>query len=207
MNELFYNINLKDQIKLLKLFEAYTRTYTKNSYISINTRENIIGVLLKGRLSIIKTDYNGNQKIVEELNDNNIFGTTISYLSNDEYSVLVKENSRILFIDYESALILNNNTTYYNRFLKNLLDILIKLIDEKNKHIEILSKKTIRDKLLEYFKIASNHKRIIYLPFSYTLLADYLAVDRTAMSRELKNLKDEGFILTKGRIITLLYYK
>ncbi len=207
MNELFYNINLKDQIKLLKLFESYTRTYTKNSYISINTRENIIGVLLKGRLSIIKTDYNGNQKIVEELNDNNIFGTTISYLSNDEYSVLVKENSRILFIDYESALILNNNTSYYNRFLKNLLDILIKLIDEKNKHIEILSKKTIRDKLLEYFKVASNHKRIIYLPFSYTLLADYLAVDRTAMSRELKNLKDEGFILTKGRIITLLYYK
>ena len=46
---------------------------------------------------------------------------------------------------------------------------------------------------------------IIYLPFSYTNLANYLAMDRTAMARELKNLKDEGLILTKGRMIKILY--
>ena len=80
-------------------------------------------------------------------------------------------------------------------------------MDEKNDRIEILTKKTIRDKLLEYFNIYSKKHgtRVIYLPFSLTDFADYLAIDRSAMSREMKNLKDEGFIDSKGRKITLLY--
>lgn len=207
MDELFYKISTKDRNKLLKLFEAYVRKYNKDSFVSINRQDNIIGLIIKGKISIIKTDYNGNQKLVEDLKENDIFGTSISYLSNDEYLVQVCEDSSILYIDYESALMANNNSAYYNQFLKNLLNILIREIDKKNKHIEILSKKSIRDKLLEYFKMESGHKRIIYLPYTYSTLADYLSVDRTAMTRELKNLKDEGFILTKGRKITLLYYK
>ena len=73
--------------------------------------------------------------------------------------------------------------------------------------IEILTKKTIRNKLLEYFKIVStkNNSKNIYLPFTFTDLADYLAIDRSAMTRELKNLKGEGFIEIKGKRITLLY--
>ena len=207
MDELFYKISTKERNKLLKLFEAYVRKYNKDSFVSINRQDNIIGLIIKGGISIIKTDYNGNQKLVEDLKENDIFGTSISYLSNDEYLVQVCDDSSILYIDYESALMTNNNSVYYNQFLKNLLNILIREIDKKNKRIEILSKKSIRDKLLEYFKMEKSHKRIIYLPYTYSTLADYLSVDRTAMTRELKNLKDEGFIETKGRKITLLYYK
>lgn len=202
MNDLFLNISNKDKIKLLKLLESYIRNYKKNTYISINNRENIIGYIINGTLEIIKTDYNGNTKITDNLTDNDIF---LSYLYNDEYSIITKEDSKILFIDYETIINLNINNNYYNIFLKNLLNIFNTLIEEKNKHIEILSKKSIRDKLLEYFNINSNHSKVIYLPYSYTFLADYLSVDRTAMTRELKNLKDEGFISTKGRKITLLY--
>lgn len=202
MNDLFYNISYKEQAKLLKLFESYARVYPKNSYISINIRENTIGFIAKGSLEVIKTDYNGNQKLTDNLNENDIF---LSYLYNDEYSIIAKDDVEILFIDYESILLLNNNSNYFIQFLKNLLNIFSLLIEEKNKHIEILSKKSIRDKLLEYFNITSNHKKTIYLPYSYTFLADYLSIDRTAMTRELKNLKDEGFISTKGRKITLLY--
>ena len=81
--------------------------------------------------------------------------------------------------------------------------------EEKNERIEILTKKTIRNRLLEYFTIMSNKHgtKFIYLPFNYTDLADYLAIDRCAMSRELKNLKEEGFIEIKGKRITLLYEK
>ena len=50
-----------------------------------------------------------------------------------------------------------------------------------------------------------NKSKIIYLPFSFTDLADYLAIDRCAMSRELKNLKNEGFIEIKNKKIHLLY--
>ena len=66
-------------------------------------------------------------------------------------------------------------------------------IKKNNDRIEILTNKTIRDKLLAYFKIYSQNKSV-NLPFSLTDLADYLAVNRSAMTRELKNLKEEGFI-------------
>ena len=83
----------------------------------------------------------------------------------------------------------------------------MKKIKEKNERIEILSKKTIRNRLLEYFHISTQKtgSKIIYLPFSYTELADFLAIDRSAMSREIKNLKNEGFIKTTKGKITLLY--
>ena len=82
-----------------------------------------------------------------------------------------------------------------------------KKIIELNGRLEVLSKRTIREKLLGYFNLMVKGKmnRYFYLPFSYTELADYLAIDRSAMMREIKNLKDEGFIKTNGHKITLLY--
>ena len=78
---------------------------------------------------------------------------------------------------------------------------------QKNQKIRILTKKTIRNKLLEFFDIEQelHHSKNIYLSSTFTDLADYLAVDRSAMTRELKSLKDEGFIVIKGKKITLLY--
>ena len=72
----------------------------------------------------------------------------------------------------------------------------------------MLSNKSIRDKLLDYFRILSKKtgSKVIYLPMSYTELADYLAVNRSALSREIKNLKDDELIETKGKRIKLLYY-
>jgi len=78
---------------------------------------------------------------------------------------------------------------------------------KKNERIEILSKKTIRNRLLEYFNIEANKhgSKYIYLPFNFTDLADYLGVDRSAMSRELSHLKEEKQIEVKGKKITLLF--
>ena len=78
---------------------------------------------------------------------------------------------------------------------------------EKNERIQILTKKTIRNKFLEYLNLQSRSKgsRNIYLPYSYKDLADYLAVDRSALAREISSLREEGFIETKGRKITILF--
>ena len=76
-----------------------------------------------------------------------------------------------------------------------------------NIHIEVLSKRGIREKILEYFSILSNRtlNKTFILPYTFTDLADYLNVDRSAMMRELKSLKEEGFIKKTGNKITLLY--
>ena len=73
--------------------------------------------------------------------------------------------------------------------------------------IELLTKRSIRDKLLGYFSLIStrNLSPSFELPFSLTDLADYLSVDRSAMMRELKLLKEDGFIEKSGNRITLNY--
>ena len=208
MKHLFSKISVKEKEKLLRLLETNTLSFPKNTTILSSTKDNVIGIILEGHAQITRTDYNGNRTIIEELNEESIFGTVISSLNNDEYEIVTKIDTKVLIIDYHSIINYENtNYKYYNQFIKNLLEITTNIIEEKNERIQILTKKTIRDKLLEYFNIYSKKHatRIIYMPFSYTDLADYIAADRSAMSRELSYLKEEGFIKTKGRRISILY--
>lgn len=209
MDKLFYKITTNDQKKLLKLFEANIHNYKKNTNILSITKDNIIGIIIEGYAQIIRTDYYGNRTIIEELEEGMLFGSVISSLSSDECTIIAKEDTKVLIIEYDRIINSNNNNyPYYNQFIKNLLEITTNIINEKNERIEILTKKTTRDKLLEYFNIHSKKHggRTLYLPFTFTDLADYLAVDRSAMSREIKHLKEEGFITVKERRITLLYW-
>ena len=90
--------------------------------------------------------------------------------------------------------------------MQNIFDIQNNRYKDMNERIRVLEKKSIRDKLLEYFDIEykKSFMRTIELPFNLKDFADYLAVNRSAMFRELKNLKEEKFISIKGNRITLL---
>lgn len=209
MDELFLGIDNRQKAKLLKELEANTFSFKKNNYILSSVKqENIICILLAGHLQIIKTDYNGNRIIIEDLVDKAIFGTITSPLANTEYDILAKEDSQVIVIDFNE--IINYDETksyYYIKLLKNLLNIMADKIKKNNERIEILTHKSIRDKLLAYFKNNTKYRnnRIVYLPFTLTDLADYLAVNRSAMSRELKSLKEERLIEIKDKKIKLLY--
>ncbi len=209
MKHIFDNITEKNKQKLLKLLEANTFSYKKDSSILRTIKnDNIIGIILEGYAQIIRTDYNGNRTITEELEENDVFGSTLSSLKNKEYQIITKEDTKIILIDYDRIINYSeNNKGYYNEFIKNLLQIVIEKVNQKNERIEILTRKTTRNKLLEYFSITAKRygSKYVYLPFNFTDLADYLAVDRSAMSRELKYLKEEGFIEIKGKRITLHY--
>ena len=100
-----------------------------------------------------------------------------------------------------------SNCKFHTTLISNLFELTLKRTIQQNKRIEILSKRTIREKLLSYFSLLSGKEfnKTITLPFSLTNLADYLSVDRSAMMRELKTLSDEGFILKNGNKITLLF--
>ena len=206
MQKLFDKISDKEKDLILKEFEAETLLYKKNSSVLSTNRSNIIGIVLDGYLQIIKTDYDGKQVIIEELPEGHLFGTTLSNLNNNEVSILAKEDSKVLVIEYSMIFNSNNVKPYISKFLKNLLDITTDIINERNNHIQILTKRSIRDKLLEYFNLNKTPgSKILYLPTTITDLANYLAIDRSAMSRELKNLRDDGFIETKGKRIYLKY--
>lgn len=209
MVNLFDNISEKNQEKLLRMLEANTLFFKKNATILSTIRgENVIGIVLSGYIQIVRNDDNGNRTIIEELEENAIFGTLFSSITSEDYEMVCKEDTRLILIEYDRIIVGGqNHYSFYTQFIQNLLQLLSNKINERNDRIKILTKKTIRNKLLEYFKIVSkrNGSKNIYLPFTFTEFADYLAVDRCAMSRELKNLKDEGFIEIKSKKITLLY--
>lgn len=204
MEKLFDKISDKEKNLILKEFEASTINYKKNQLVLSSVKSSIIGIVLEGLIQIVKTDYDGNSIMTDEISEGNVFGTMLNNLDNNDCSITAKEDSKILVIEYDMINSSNNFKPYVTKFLKNLLNITTEIIKEKNNHIQILTKRSIRDKILEYININRNSgSRIIYLPFSYTDFANYLAVDRCAMSRELKNLKEDGIIETKGKKIYL----
>ena len=203
----FQNISTKNQKKLLWLLESKTRHFTENmSVLEDYIDERIIGIVKAGRVQIQRTTNTGNTSIIEEIGPYEIFSTNIN-LYGDEIDAICVEEADIILIDYDYIIEnINNDKQYFNQFIKNLFMIINDKIIEKNERIEILSKKSIRNKLLTFFDLEYKKRgsKYIYLPYNFKDLAEYLAIDRAAMSRELGYLRDEGFIETKSKRITLL---
>lgn len=209
MTNLFENISDKNIEKLKKTLKANTVRYQKNVNILSNTNtEEFIAIIDSGSVQLINTDYDGNETIIEDINAGEIFGSLSYSLNNEEVSCVTKEKSQITYIQYKqitSDEIIKTDS--YIIFIKNLIKLLGEHVSNKNTRIELLTKKTTRDKLLEYFRLQAQTKsnKSFTIPMSFTELANYLSVDRSAMTREISYLKEEGFIKTNGRRITLLY--
>jgi len=207
MTKLFENINDKNILKLKKILKSYTAIYRKNVNVLSNVNmTDFIALIDTGSVQLIYNDYDGNSNILEELHEGEFFGSITYNVNSDEITCITKEETQITFIEYNeitSDEIIKND--YYIIFIKNLIKILNDQLHSKNNRIELLTKKTIRDKLIEYFKQESKRKgnRKFKLPITYTSLANYLSVDRSAMTREIKNLKEEGFIEINNKTITI----
>ena len=205
----FENLSTNQINKLFHILGVHIYNFKKNQEILPTIKyENILSIILQGHAQIINIEYNGNEIIMENLYKDDIFGTNISATNSEYTQIIAKEDTKVLVIDYDKLVNpLNLKYTYFNIFLMNIFDIINTKFREKNERVKILEKKQIREKLLEYFEIEhkKTRQRNIYLPFSFRDLADYLAVNRSAMFRELRHLKDEKFIEVNDRKITLLY--
>ncbi len=208
MVDVFSGIKRNDKKKLLKELESNYLYFDKNVSIlkSINSN-NILGIIEEGSAQIIRTDYDGNIIIIDDLSFGSIFGTKFSLLDNDEYDIVTKEDCKIIFIDYDYILKIDQKRSiYYQKFLINLLNIMSKMVHSQNERINILTRKTTREKLLEYFENESKRtfSKSFYLSFNLTELAEYLSIDRSAMMREIKRLKDDKIIESSGNKIRML---
>lgn len=203
MIDLFSKFDEKAKKQLLKKLNSKKIEYKKDSIIASNLNNiDTIGIILSGKVDIIRYDENGKRTILNTLNVNDIFGAYFTKSSTSELFAIARENSSILFIEYEK-IISSKDTNLIN----NIIDIFSNKILELNDRIELLTKKSIRDKLLDYFTYTSkkNMSKSFYLDMTYTDLSDYLSVDRSALMREIKYLKEDNLIKTEGKKITILY--
>ena len=197
--------NFKHNCNRIKI-KNFVKGETVTTYIE---KRNQICFILSGEVDLIRYDFNGNKTIIGHFVDNDVFGEVFYPANtNNELFVTARKNSEILFYTYDSLFTkCRRNCDFHKELTNSLSELFLDQIVSLNLRIELLTKRNIREKLLAYFEILTKGsiRKTFTLPYSYTDLADFLSIDRSAMMRELKLLADEGFIKKNGSKITLLY--
>lgn len=208
MNEIFLTSGMTNAeiMGIKECFSPIIKEYKRGETITLNSYENdTIVIVTSGTAYLCTINSDDQRRIIEYYQSGNIFGKYfLPNAEEDLYYIIAKTNCTVNFISYKKLI-----TCCKNNCEKHfaLIDSLFKLSFKKSLlHINILGQRTIRNKLLFFFEHLKmqNNSNAFTLPMPFSDLADYLAVDRSAMMRELKKLNDEKIIKTKIRKITLL---
>lgn len=169
-----------------------------------------IGIVLAGRVQVLRNDYDGTRSIVSSLGIGATFAE--SYVCAGEtvcpVGVVASEESDILFLPYAKMLkICSRACGSHVQLVENMM----KILAEKNLHLSeklaVASKRTIRDRVMRYLDGLSREtgQDVVTIPFSRGEFADYLYVDRSALSRELGKMEEDRLITTRSKSFHLLW--
>lgn len=206
---LFTNILPEEQERMRVCFHAREMTFRDGETImEYSSFMKKIGLILYGRAILYCCDTDGNQYMIDELNKDAVFGEPFLLPTDSQhYYVCATEETRVMFIDYEHVIKRCEQACHHHsQMVSNLLQLIAIQSRQQNERIYMLSRSTTRKKLLTYLNALSveRHSKDLKLPMSYTSLAQYLSVDRSAMTRELKTLEREEILKKDGRNICLL---
>lgn len=208
-SQLLCGINASEVHSLLNCLNAKIIEFDKNEIVV--HEGNLLskfGLVVEGELQLVQYDYFGNKNILSTIGPLQIFGEAFSY-SGLKMPFTVECSLKTVVILFNSDKIstpCENCCIFHRRLINNLL----KIISEKNilltQKIECISKRTTREKILAYLSIEAVKKE--NNEFSINLdrqrLADYLGVERSAMSAEISKLRKENIIECKKNIFKLL---
>lgn len=184
------------------------RKFKKNEIITTYLlKRNQMCIMLKGEAYLARYDSEGNRRIIYYLKKNDIFGEAFYKIHTDrELFVMAKKDCEVLFLPYDNIENCNIDCMFHITLLKNLPDLILHGVEDINYRTELLTNKTIKEKLLTYLSHLSieNNSKSFEIPISLSELADYLVIDRTAMMKQFKKMTDEGIIKKNKNKITLL---
>lgn len=202
---IFKNFSIDETIEIFSVISFYEKDYKKNDIIlAENTKVEYFGIITNGKIALSNFDYFGNRNILNVFEKGDSFAEALVSLEIQiPHEVISLTDSSIVWIEYKSL----SKSLYYQKILNNLLNIISTKNLILNKKLQILSKRTTREKILEYL---SNQKKALSLDSNFEInlnrneMADYLALDRSNLSRELGKLKKEGIIDFKKNKFKLL---
>ena len=197
---LFHGIAPSDRKTVLGCVGYHVGSFAKGEIIAL-AGENLkhIGLILSGSVDMVKEDLWGNKTIVIRLRATELFGETFA-CGKDSLSVvtfLASEDAEVLFLPFNRVM---HSCTMACSFHHRLIENMVKIIADKNRDlmrkVEVMSKRTIREKILAYLSIQAQAQcsRYFEIPLGRVELAEYLCVDRSALTRELAKMKDEGLV-------------
>lgn len=167
-----------------------------------------IGLIQEGRAVLYCCDEDGNEYVIDELNQDSVFGEPFLLPSDAQhYYACAATQTKVLFIDYEHVIKRCENACHHHsQMVSNLLQMIALRSRQQTDRIYMLSRSSTRKKLMAYLHSLATEKgtKKYKIPMSYTALAQYLSVDRSAMMREIKNLTKMGVLRREGRNVELL---
>lgn len=197
---LFSGIKDEDISTMLNCLSARIASYQKEEFI-LHTGDlvDLVGMVLSGSVLIIKEDFWGNRSILSEISPGSLFAETYACIGTTplEVSTVASSDCKVLFLDFQKLLTTCSSACHFHtRLIHNLLSTLAQKNRILTKKLEHMSQKTTRDKLLSYLSAESLKSKSpsFTIPFNRQQLADYLSVDRSAMSSELGKLRKEGIL-------------
>ena len=207
---LFQGISYDEYRRMLTCFQAVQRSYRPEEMIYDFSKPNktAVAIIERGAASLIRIDADGVATVLEELHAGGVFGKDLAFAGSreDSLEVVCRTACDVLFIDYPHILKRCENACYHHSLLvQNMLRLMADKAQSLSERVDVLSRRSIREKLLCYFRQQSEKEGTdtFTLPFSLSTLADYIATDRSAMMRELTRLREEGTVSSDGRRFTL----
>lgn len=208
---LFEGIQHEEYMAMVSCFQAVRKVFRADEliYDLSNVKTDRIGIMERGEAEVIRVDEMGVSTVMEELGLGGVFGQSLAFAGsvNDSVQVVARTTCEVLFIDYGHIFKrCERACTHHSILVQNMLRLISDKAQKLSERVDVLSRRSIREKLLCYFRHLADKadSNRITLPFSFSTLADYIATDRSAMMRELKRLREEELIATDGRVITLL---
>lgn len=199
-SRLFEGITEKDASAMLGCIGSYRKEYGKNAFISLaGDAVTCVGLVLSGRVHMIKEDLWGEKTIIAVMGPGELFGETFACGSVDTSTVsfAAAEKSEALMLPFEGVMHTCTNTCpFHQRLVENML----KMIADKNRQlmekVEIISKLTLREKIVTYLSLCAQHAggRSFEITLSRTEMAEFLCANRSALARELGKMKADGLI-------------
>ena len=207
---MFNGINESEIESMLKCLNARTMLYKKNEYILRNGETvNSIGMVLEGLALVEKEDIWGNRTIISEISPGSLYAESYACLSKlpAEISVIASDNTTVMLFDIRRILTTcSSSCGFHTKLIQNLLYTIAQKNVLLTKKMEYISKKTIKEKLLAYLSSEAMKagSPTFNIPFNRQELADFLSVDRSALSSEISRLQKKGIISCRKNAFTIL---
>lgn len=185
---------------MMNCLGATERRYKKDTMIFMaGDPISEVGIILKGTVQVIKEDMLGNRSIVAHLTEGELFAETLACAGvlNSPVTTIAMTNCEILFIGFRRIITsCTSSCEFHSKLIENMLNIIAQKNIVLNYKLNLLSQRTIGEKLRTYFlsEMEKTGSDKFIIPFSRNELADFLCVDRSALSRELSKLRDQGKI-------------
>ena len=205
---LFRNIDIAELEAMQKCLGTQIKDVRKDDIILLaGDKPQNIGIVLAGRLHVLREDYDGNRLMVAAITPGELFAEALCCAGVPESPVTVISDidSTIMLLSFSRILhSCPNPCAYHTQLIENMLGLIANKNLQLQSRMEIISLKSIRVKVIRYLEsFAQKQGQDITIPFNREKLADFLCVERSALSHELSKMKKDGLIDYRKNIFKL----